>query len=116
MTEDGVADPHVVVDIPTAEGAPDGMSRDREGGLWVALWGGTAVQRFSPDGRLLQRIEVAARQVSSCCFGGPNLSTLFITTSREGYSEADIQADPNAGKIFAFETDTAGIAPDSYGS
>jgi sugar lactone lactonase YvrE len=52
--------------------------------------------------------------VSSCCFGGPNLSTLFITTSREGYSQGDVEADPNSGKIFAFETDTAGTAPDSY--
>lgn len=114
VTPDGLLDPQVVVDIPASDGAPDGMSRDRDGNFWVALWGGGAVHRYSPSGRLLQRVEVAARQVSSCCFGGPDLSTLFITTSQEGYSASDIEADPNAGKIFAFQTDTVGLAPDKY--
>ncbi|HEY4268007.1 MAG TPA: SMP-30/gluconolactonase/LRE family protein [Galbitalea sp.] len=114
VTPEGLVDPRVVVDIPAGLGAPDGMSRDREGCFWVALWGGSAVQRYSPRGKLLQRIEVAAHQVSSCCFGGAGLSTLFITTSAEGYSPADLEADPNAGRIFAFQTDTVGLAPDVY--
>ena len=110
----GLRAEQVVVDIPASEGAPDGMCRDREGNFWIALWGGNGVHRYSPAGKLLQRIDVAARQVSSCCFGGSELSTLFITTSAEGYSDADLEADPNAGKIFAFQTDTVGLAPDVY--
>ena len=114
VTQGGLLDAEVAVDIPAADGAPDGMCRDREGNFWVALWGGSAVQRYSPTGKLLQRIEVAARQVSSCCFGGADLSTLFITTSAEDYSAADLEADPNAGRIFALQTDTVGFAPDAY--
>jgi sugar lactone lactonase YvrE len=114
ITAGGLRDAEAVVDIPASDGAPDGMCRDREGNFWVALWGGSAVQRYSPTGKLLQRIDVAARQVSSCCFGGAGLSTLFVTTSAEGYSHADLEADPNAGKIFAFQTDAVGLAPDAY--
>ncbi len=91
----------VVVSIPPGQGAPDGMCIDDRGCLWVALWGGGAVQRYTADGRLLARVEVAAAQVSSCCFGGTDGTTLFITTSAEGYDRAALRRDPNAGKIFA---------------
>ncbi|MER7007621.1 SMP-30/gluconolactonase/LRE family protein [Dactylosporangium sp. NPDC000555] len=65
-------------------GLPDGLTVDAEGGIWVALWGGSAVHRYTPDGRLDHVIEVAAALVSSCTFGGPRLDELFITTSRLG--------------------------------
>jgi sugar lactone lactonase YvrE len=116
VTADGVEEQAVVVRIPESEGAPDGMSMDRDGCLWVALWGGNAVHRYSPHGELLERVVVDAVQVSSCCFGGSDGSTLFITTSGEDYGPAELAADPHAGKIFAVQTDTSappGVAFDS---
>jgi sugar lactone lactonase YvrE len=105
-----------IVTINPAHGNPDGMTIDAEGCLWVALWGGSAVQRYSPDGELLERIEVAARQVSSCCFGGDDLGTLFITTSAEDYGPADRINDPHAGKIFAVRPGVIGFPADGYTS
>ncbi|WP_431278578.1 SMP-30/gluconolactonase/LRE family protein [Leifsonia poae] len=107
VTDHGVDEGSTVVRIAEADGAPDGMCIDGDGYLWVALWGGRAVHRYDPDGVLVERVSVDAQQVSSCCFGGPDGSTLYITTSQEGYGPAQQVADPLAGMIFACETDTA---------
>ena len=59
----------------------DGLAVDLDGGVWVALGGGAAIGHFSPDGELLQQLEVpGADFVSSVCFGGPALDDLYVTT------------------------------------
>jgi sugar lactone lactonase YvrE len=100
--------------IDPALGAPDGMAADAEGALWIAMWGGSAVVRFSPSGEILARVELAASQVSSCCFGGPDLMTLFVTTSQEGFTPERSAAEPHAGKLFAVETGIAGLPADRF--
>lgn len=89
-------------------GAPDGMAVDTEGCLWVAQFGGSQVRRYSADGTLLARVCVDARQVTACTFGGADLATLFITTSRQGLDPDD---EPAAGSVFAVRPGIAGSAP-----
>ncbi len=95
-------------------GVPDGMTIDREGCLWVALWGGGAVARYAPTGELLARVHVESEKVSSCTFGGPKLTTLFITTSREDFSEAEERAQSEAGFVHSVELGVAGFPADRY--
>ena len=76
-------------------GYPDGMTIDSCGMLWIALWGGGKVVRVDPAyGTVLAEIILPAKNVTSCCFGGADMGTLFITTSGEGFSDA------GAGKIY----------------
>jgi sugar lactone lactonase YvrE len=82
--------------VSVKRGAPDGLTVDTEGGVWVALWGGGAVHRYAPDGSLSHVVEVPIAQVSACTFGGPNLDQLFVTTSREGLADPE----PAAGAVF----------------
>ena len=90
-------------------GSPDGMSIDSEGMLWVAHWGGHCVRRWNPDtGKVLQKIEVNAPHVTSCCFGGKDLKTLYITTARSGLTEAQLKEFPKSGGLFVFETEVKG--------
>jgi sugar lactone lactonase YvrE len=96
--------PFVQISEPT--GTPDGLTVDAEDGVWVALWGGFAVHRYSPDGELDQVIALPVAQVSSCAFGGADLSTLFITTSAEGLGVPE----PAAGSLFAIEPGVQGHA------
>jgi sugar lactone lactonase YvrE len=89
-------------------GFPDGMTVDAEGNLRVAIWGGHCVLAISPEGALLDRVEVPSAQTASCCFGGPDLRTLYITTATSGLSEAELAPTPHAGGVFAAEVGVAG--------
>jgi sugar lactone lactonase YvrE len=98
------------ISIPAAAGMPDGMTIDDAGALWVALFGGSAVHRYRPDGQLDSIIELPCRQVTSCAFGGPNLDELYITTSPLGLSDADRRAQPLAGGLFRYRPGITGPA------
>jgi sugar lactone lactonase YvrE len=84
-------------EIPAGLGSPDGLTVDERGAVWVALNGGGAVHCYGPEGALDAVVEVGARQVTACTFGGPELDQLFITTSREDLEAGD---DPLAGSLF----------------
>lgn len=91
----------VAVKVPAGCGAPDGMTIDANGNLWVAHWGGYGVYCWNPEtGALLDKIDVPAPNVASCAFGGPKLDVLYITTARAGLSEADLQKYPLSGSLF----------------
>ncbi|MFC0247054.1 SMP-30/gluconolactonase/LRE family protein [Citricoccus parietis] len=87
-------------------GQPDGLTVDAEGGVWVAVVGQGVIQRYRPDGRLDEVIEVPATKTTACTFGGEHLDRLFITTSRE---DVDTDADPLAGALFVAEVGVRGI-------
>lgn len=88
-------DRRVIVSIDPSIGVPDGMTMDAQGMLWVAHWGGGFVGRYDPkDGALLCRVEIEASQCSSCCFGGKDYQTLFITS---GYGAAQ---EKHGGCVF----------------
>jgi sugar lactone lactonase YvrE len=102
-----LTDRRTAVQIVGGPGAPDGLTVDAEGCLWVALFGGSAVHRYSPDGELLAVVPIPAVQVTACTFGGPGLDRLYVTTSREGLDADDRAAQPLAGALFA--VDAAGV-------
>jgi sugar lactone lactonase YvrE len=79
------------------EGHPDGLTVDAEGGVWVAMNGSGAVHRYTPQGALDAVVEVDARKVTACTFGGQALDRLFVTTSRENLEPGE---DPQAGSLF----------------
>lgn len=86
----------IAVPIDPAHGLPDGMTMDTDGMLWVAHWGGGFVGRYDPStGRLLARVTIPASQCTSCCFGGSDMQTLFITSAATGR-----EGEPHAGKVF----------------
>ena len=82
------------------------MTVDAEGGLWVALWGGSAVHHYSPAGELLDTLALPVTQVSACTFGGPDLDELYITTSAEGLPQG---AQPQAGALFMARPGVRGL-------
>lgn len=100
------------LDLSDAPGAPDGMTIDVEGGLWVALWGGWQVRRYAPDGRLDMIVDLPVAHVTSCVHGGGGLRDLFVTTSRRDLNDAERAATPHAGSVFCVEVDVPGHPPD----
>jgi sugar lactone lactonase YvrE len=83
--------------IAAEDGAPDGLTVDAEGGVWVALYGGHAVRRYTSEGRVDHVIEMPVTNITACTFGGPDLEQLFITTTRENVAA---RAEPSAGSVF----------------
>lgn len=100
--------------VEIERGWPDGMTVDAEGNLWVALWDGWAVRRYTPEGRLTHTVELPAQRVTSCAFGGPDLSTLYLTSAREGLPEAVLANQPQAGSLFAIEAGVSGQEPGEW--
>jgi sugar lactone lactonase YvrE len=79
--------------------AGDGLTVDDGGDLWVAMWGGGAVRRYGPDGSLRMTVPVPVDRPTSCAFGGPDRATLFVTTAREGLGPAELDRQPDAGRV-----------------
>ena len=84
------------------------MTVDAAGDLWVAVYGGGQVRRYSPDGVLRQTLTVPAEQATCCAFAGPGLRRLYVTTATEGWSDEQRRAEPAAGLVYRFDTDAAG--------
>src|SRR5919107_609175 len=104
--ESGLSGRRPFAEVPAEVGLPDGLTVDEEGGIWVALYGGGSVRRYTPDGMLDYVIEVPAKQVTACTFGGSGLDQLFITTSREDLKPGE---DPLAGSLFRTAVGVAGM-------
>jgi sugar lactone lactonase YvrE len=103
------------LDIDPGLGSPDGLTVDADGGVWLALYGGGQVHRYTPDGVLDTIVAVpAATQTTSVGFGGPGLDVLFVTTAREHLDAAARAAQTNAGGILAVRPGTVGQPTASY--
>ncbi|OJY48140.1 SMP-30/gluconolactonase/LRE family protein [Pseudonocardia sp. 73-21] len=100
------------VTLPDGPGFPDGLTVDAEGGVWVALWGGSAVHRYTADGVLDAVVELPVTQVTACTFAGPGLDRLYVTTSRQGLDPADQLL---AGALFVVEPGVRGLPVVEFG-
>jgi sugar lactone lactonase YvrE len=90
-----------LIRVPGELGKPDGMCIDSEGLLWIAMFGGGTITRWRPeDGSLEASFALPVPRVTSCCFGGADLDTLYITTARVGLSDAELAAYPLSGGLF----------------
>jgi sugar lactone lactonase YvrE len=107
----GLSGKRVHIRFTEADGYPDGMTCDAEGGLWVAHWDGARVSRFRPDGTLDRAIALPVSRVTSCVFAGPDLDRLFITTAAHGRGE-----EPLAGSLFECDPGMRGLPPCGFGN
>jgi len=96
----GIGEPRPFIEIPAEAGMPDGFTVDCEGCVWVALWGGGAVRRYTPAGELDAIVEVPAPQTTSCVFGGPDRRDLYLTSARLDLTEQQLAEYPRSGQVF----------------
>jgi sugar lactone lactonase YvrE len=86
--------------IPLDDGAPDGLTLDAAGRLWLALWGGNRISCYGLGGELEATIRVPASHVTSCTFGGPDLRDLYITSAWTERTPDERAGEPLAGRLF----------------
>jgi sugar lactone lactonase YvrE/DNA-binding IclR family transcriptional regulator len=94
--------------VPEDAGFPDGIAVDAEGFVWSAQWDAWRVTRYAPDGRIDRVLHLPVPRPGSLAFGGPGLTTLFITSARARLSAAQLAEAPLSGSVFAFEAGVAG--------
>jgi sugar lactone lactonase YvrE len=104
-----------VAEIPRGAGLPDGMTIDADGCLWVALYGGSAVRRYTPAGTLDATVSFPVTNITCPVFGGPGLGVLYVTSARDGLDEAKLAAQPHAGAVFAADVGTSGLPATRFG-
>jgi sugar lactone lactonase YvrE len=97
------------IEFEESLGVPDGMTRDAEGCLWVAFYDGWAVRRFTPAGKLDRTIALPAARTTSCAFGGPDLSDLYVTSARDGLDALRLAEQPLAGALFVVRPGVTGL-------
>jgi sugar lactone lactonase YvrE len=109
-----VAGRRVFARFDEPDGSPDGMTVDSEGHLWVCFWDGGCLRRLSPDGHIVERIEMPVQRPTSCAFGGPGLDRLYVTSARLGFDQDALAMQPCAGGLFLVDTGVRGVAETSF--
>jgi sugar lactone lactonase YvrE len=98
------------VRVPDAAGMPDGLVVDSDGFVWVALWGGGALHRYATDGALARVVMLPVSHPTSCAFGGPELTDLYVTSASVELTPAALARQPYAGGLFRLRPGVAGRA------
>lgn len=96
-------------DLDRYGGRPDGAAVDAEGAYWTAMFEGQRLLRLSPDGAVLDEVVLPVRCATMPCFGGPDLRTLYVTTSRENRPAAELAETPLAGCVLQLQVDVPGL-------
>jgi sugar lactone lactonase YvrE len=109
-----ISDRRTLVEIDPHDGLPDGMTVDAEGSIWVCLFGGAAMRRYSPDGTLEASIPLPTTNSTSPTFGGPDLRTLYVTTARHLLTRAQLDSEPLAGAVLALDPGVTGLPADRF--
>ena len=112
LDDGAITNRRTLIEVDSGIGFPDGMTVDANGDLWVALWGGSRVMHYAPDGAARGMVRFPVSQTSSCAFGGTDAMDLYVTSAARGISE---EAEPEAGSLFRARPGAAGQAPNSFG-
>jgi len=96
-------------DLSRVEGIPDGLTVDLDGCIWVAMWGGGALRRFTPGGEQDAVIPLPVSRPTSCAFGGPDLTDLFVTTASIDLTDDQLAAEPLAGRLLRLRPGPSGL-------
>lgn len=105
-----IGEPKPWADFSSAKGNPDGAVVDRDGCVWLALWGAGKVVRLNSEGQVIDEVQVPVSQPSCPAFAGNTLDQLYITTAQEGMSEAERSAAPTSGSLFKATVEIPGLA------
>jgi sugar lactone lactonase YvrE len=109
-----IANRRTIIEIDPDDGLPDGMTVDAEGGIWVCLFGGAAIRRFTPEGKLDTAIPLPTTNPTSPVFAGPDLRTLYVTTARHRLTPDQLANEPLAGAVLTLDPGVQGLTGNRF--
>lgn len=92
----------------SAPARPDGSCIDADGFLWNAEYAGGRIVRYSPDGKIDHAIDLPVSHPTCCCFGGPDLDRLYVTSASEPLSADERSRDDLAGHLLSLDVGVPG--------
>ncbi len=104
----------VFLEFGAGDGYPDGLCVDSQGYLWIAFWDGWRVARYSPEGKIDQVIEMPVPRPTSCCLGGKELKTLYITSARRDLSKEILNEANLSGSVFQIQITIQGLNDSAF--
>lgn len=110
-----IANRRSLIEFPEGGGVPDGLTVDEEGCLWIALWDGWGIARYSPSGELLQSVRLPVPRPTSCAFGGAKLDALYVTSATVRISAETLNEAPLSGGLFVFRPGVRGLPETPFG-
>lgn len=114
LAEGKISNKSIFVDLSDQNGRPDGATVDAEGCVWNAEYGGSRVVRYTPEGKFDGQVDLPVTNVTCCTFGGPDLSTLYITTAAQKLTDSELADQPLAGGLFACEVGISGLPEPTF--
>jgi len=99
----------VFIKFKNKEGSPDGMTLDKQNNLWTCHFGGACISVFSKTGKKIHKINLPAKNITNCTFGGSNNSELFVTSAKKSLSKKDLRQFKLSGSLFRIKTNVNGI-------
>jgi sugar lactone lactonase YvrE len=102
------------VEIDPADGLPDGLAVDLEGGVWICLFGGGRVRRYDSDGRLDAEIRLPVSNPTCPAFGGRDLDRLYLTSAQHRLTPEQLDEQPLAGAILEIDAGVRGIPANRF--
>jgi sugar lactone lactonase YvrE len=89
-----------LIQFTEEQGFPDGLFVDREGNIWIAGWASHHVYQYNPQGELMKRVRFPTKNLTSCCFGGTDLKTMFVTSASYDVLNNSNDTERFAGSMF----------------
>jgi sugar lactone lactonase YvrE len=114
LSSGSIANRRPLVSFQPADGFPDGLTVDADGAIWVALWGGSAVRRYAPDGTLDLVLPLPVTHPTTCAFGGRDFRDLYITSAVTALSDEARQQQPAGGAILRARPGVTGRASHKF--
>ncbi|MCY6383784.1 SMP-30/gluconolactonase/LRE family protein [Hoeflea prorocentri] len=111
----GLSNERLFVDLGAFGGLPDGMTVDTAGNVWLCQITAGRIGCYAPNGKKLKSVALPVPMVTSCCFGGPDLKTLYATTARILLDDVDLEAYPDSGSLYTIRADATGLVANRFG-
>ena len=111
----GLSNERLFVDLGAFGGLPDGMTVDAAGNVWLCQITAGRIGCYAPSGEKLKSVALPVPMVTSCCFGGPDLTVLYATTARIILDDIDLEAYPDSGSLYRIKTGAVGLPANRFG-
>jgi len=96
------------------DGSPDGMTIDSKQNVWICHFGGACISVYNPKGKKIHKIDLDAKNITNCTFGGFQNNEIFVSTALKGMNKSEIKKYKHSGSLFKIKTNVKGIQPKPF--